>query len=232
MVNFATLRSFPTANSWCACLIPRVTSGSDAGSPVDSNLYIDSLLTTLVPLHARSLGLENVSLPNCAFKVPSTAVTNRDVSVELHGGWLLGLVSPGLARRGQCSAPGWLGMNITVGCYVSLDNAHLSYAGSAKGDSLLNTNRSIVLQAAPFSANALLEVTSTPGGVPRVRTWALQPFTFAVGTSPKLSLNTPRQATFDKEASKCAYASLSNVLLVAYREALERAVSATRLPLP
>lgn len=65
-----------------------------------------------------------------------------------------------------------------------------------------------------------------------MRTWALQPFTFAVGTSPKLSLNTPRQATFDKEASKCAYASLSNVLLVAYREALERAVSATRLPLP
>uniref|UniRef100_A0A0C9SEC9 Putative secreted protein n=1 Tax=Amblyomma americanum TaxID=6943 RepID=A0A0C9SEC9_AMBAM len=222
--------------SWrLSCLIPLVCMlmiGSQAGSPIDSNLYADGLFSTLVPLYARSLGLENASVPNCAFNVASTSVTNRDVNVELHGGRLLGLVIPGLARRGQCSAPGWLGLNVTLGCYVSLDNAHLSYAGSAKGDSLLNTNRSIVLQAMPVNASALLEVTSTPGGAPRVRTWALQPFTLAVGTSPKLSLNAARQATFDKEASKCVLSALSNILLVAYREALERSVSGTKLPLP
>ncbi|XP_077550249.1 uncharacterized protein LOC144163249 [Haemaphysalis longicornis] len=215
-------------------LLPACLSigGSSAGSPLESNAYADALFSTLVPIYARSLGLENTTVPNCAFKVASTGVTNRELTVELHNGRLFGLVTPGLRRRGDCSAPGWLGLNVTLGCYVSLDTAWLSYAGSAKGDSLLNTNRSIVLQAAPFNTNALLEVTSSPGGVPKVRTWALQPFTFVVATSPKLTLNAARQAAFDKEASKCAQAALSNVLLVAYREALERSVSGTKLPLP
>lgn len=140
-----------------------LVGGAFAGTKTDSNMYMDTLLSMIVPDKARSLGLDLVAVPNFRFKVKSTAVTNKDMKAEFHSGKLLGVVSPGLIRRGDCSAPGWLGSNITIGCYLSLDALHLSYLGSAKGDSLFNTNKSITLDVVPTNANAFIETTSTLG---------------------------------------------------------------------
>ncbi|CAN7998702.1 unnamed protein product, partial [Ixodes hexagonus] len=137
--------------------------GGIAGSKFESNLYMDSILSTVLPANARSLGLDSVDVASYKFTVPSTAVTNRDLVVEFHGGKLAGLVSPGLVRWGDCSAPGWQGLNVTLGCYLSLDNLRLSYVGSAKGDSLLNTNKSLSINVVPVKSYAFIEVTSSIG---------------------------------------------------------------------
>lgn len=205
-------------------------SGAFAGTKTDSNMYMDTLLSMIVPDKARSLGLDLVAVPNFRFKVKSTAVTNKDMKAEFHSGKLLGVVSPGLIRRGDCSAPGWLGSNITIGCYLSLDALHLSYLGSAKGDSLFNTNKSITLDVVPTNANAFIETTSTLGGRPTLRTWRILPINFVIGTSPALSLNSARKKAFNDEVSKNAQTAILNVLLIGYKQALEASVQSTRMP--
>ncbi|KAG0422216.1 hypothetical protein HPB47_001958 [Ixodes persulcatus] len=142
---------------------PSVQRGVLAGSKYDSNVYIDSIVSTVLPANARSLGLDSVDVASYAFIVKSTSLTNRDLHAEFHGGKLVGLVSPGLVRWGDCSAPGWQGFNVTLGCYLSLDNLHLSYVGSAKGDSVLNTNKTISLNVVPVKSSAFIEVTSGSG---------------------------------------------------------------------
>ncbi|XP_029827026.2 uncharacterized protein LOC115312287 [Ixodes scapularis] len=207
-------------------------AGVLAGSKYDSNVYIDSIVSTVLPTNARSLGLDSVDVPSYAFIVKSTSLTNWDLHVEFHGGKLVGLVSPGLVRWGDCSAPGWQGFNVTLGCYLSLDNLHLSYVGSAKGDSVLNTNKTLSLNVVPVKSSAFIEVTSGSGGIPSLRTWLIRPLNFSVGVTKPLTLNDQRKTAFQSEIAKHSQAALLNVLLVRFKEAVERSVRSVKMPKP
>lgn len=203
--------------------------GALAGSKFDSNIYMDHLLSVSFPQYVRAFGLTTSKLSSFSLKVKKTSVTNRDLKAEFHNGAMTGL---SLTRLGDCSPPGWQGTNVTLGCYVSLSSLRASYNGTAKGDNVLATNKTINVDAFFIGSKAFLETTSAPGSVPTVKTWSILPLTTRLSFSRKLDLNKTRQQKFESEVRRNVENSVTSALYLRVRDALNSAAEITKMPLP
>ncbi|XP_064462328.1 uncharacterized protein LOC135372795 [Ornithodoros turicata] len=203
--------------------------GAFSSTKLDSNRYLDNLLQVPYPQYVRALGLTSINLSGFQLKVKKTSLSNRDLKAEFHNGKL---THPTLTRLGDCSAPGWQGTNVTLGCYLSLGSLRVEYNGTAKGDNVLATNKSIDLTAFFMGSKAFLEVTSAPGSVPTLKTWSVLPLNTQLFFSKKLDLNASRQTAFETEVKRNVVSATLSALYGGIQHALTSAVGVTKTPLP
>ncbi|CAN7940295.1 unnamed protein product, partial [Ixodes hexagonus] len=203
--------------------------GAFAGSKQDANNYLDAVLRDFLPGNVRSLNLDPASVPAFNVKVDKTSFTNRDLKADFRPGFLYGL-SNVLKRRGDCGVPGYQGVNVTTGCYVSLDGLRFTFDGSATGFDLLKTRKDFSLDLVVERTNAFVEATSWQGRPAVLKTLTVTDVNFRINLNKSLHLNDKRQKKFNKAVSHAVQNLFLGVLYGPFREALSRSVG--RLPLP
>lgn len=137
-------------------------AGALSSTSEEANLYLDTLLSDLLPSAVRALNLDPAPVSSTNVTVRSTGFTNHDLRVVLTNIRLHGLASR-LRHRGDCDEPAWKGACLTTSCYVSLDGLRLSYDASARGFDWLGSRVKFAFQAVLSKANANIDVTSAFG---------------------------------------------------------------------
>ncbi|XP_064459072.1 uncharacterized protein LOC135369408 [Ornithodoros turicata] len=207
------------------CLVAGVFGASRIGA---SNRYVDELFHATLP---RMTGLEGSRLHDFALKVESNSVTNRDVKAEFHDGRMVGTLPPnGIRRDGNCSPPRIEFGATVVSCAVSLDGLKASYKGTVRGEDLTGTNRTIGVDATFAGTKGYIEVASTPGGTPTLRTWRVNPVVLHLTLSRELSLTSPRRKRFKEEVKKNFVSAANSFFYGDLHYALSNAVKFRPLP--
>lgn len=119
---------------------------------------MDTVLRDHFPGEARNSRVDPVSVPKFEVKVKKVLFTHRDFKAKFQNGNIYGLSN--VRRRGDCSAPGWQGANVTIGCYISLDGVRVSYQVTAKGHNLRGTKKEFSADFHVENTNAFVEITS------------------------------------------------------------------------
>ncbi|XP_029838795.3 uncharacterized protein LOC8053210 [Ixodes scapularis] len=210
-------------------LLAFLVAGALAGTPQDSNLYLDSVLRDHLPGNVRSLNLDPATLPELKVKVKSTFVTNRELKAELRNGAVHGL-STALRRRGDCSAPGYQGPNVTVGCNVNLDGVSVSYEVKAKGHNFAGIKTKYNLDLYVQNTNVFVEVTSWPPQAGVLKTLTLGGVDFRIVHGKSLGLNKKRQQAYDEELKRSVQGALISLIYGKFRDALNLSVSRVAMP--
>ncbi|KAM7303414.1 uncharacterized protein LOC8023395 [Ixodes scapularis] len=203
--------------------------GALSSTSEKANLYLDTLLSDLLPNAVRALNLDPAPVSSTNVTVPSTGFTNHDLRVVLTNIRLHGLASR-LRRRGDCNEPAWKGASLTTSCYVSLDGLRLSYDASARGFDWLGSRVKFAFQAVLSKANAYIDVTSAFGGHATLKTLRAPDLKFKVTQDRRINLNPLRQRTLEGRIAQISRLSLVNVLQGKFKEAFNDALAMAPFP--
>ncbi|XP_064472795.1 uncharacterized protein LOC135387615 [Ornithodoros turicata] len=199
-----------------------------AGQPeILTSNFLDNCLTVVLPQYTRRL--EDYALESFNLKVKKTGLTNRDLKAEFHDGKMSGLSAPpGLRRVGDCG-PVRQGLDTILGCYISLEGLKMSYSGSARGENLAGTNRSVDVEATLVQSKGFIELLRKPGSPPTLKSWTVLPLSFRLSFSRSLDLNSERKHGFEEQVKSNIEVASISVLYGPLREALVTAIDKTRL---
>ncbi|XP_077512130.1 uncharacterized protein LOC144123099 [Amblyomma americanum] len=197
-------------------LFASARGGYSAKDPLPAN-KIFILLNTKMKSYSNDYPLED-----CAWSMPVSTLGRPNVNVTMSDGHILNLIRPGLKPRGWCSAPGWLGNELTVGCYSFFENVIVAF-DIRLVQGLIHDHTVQIYAKAP-EIDVLIELASELGGRPRLRTWLVRPFNMTTWARPPLSVGSPEVDLINASSYKCMYDQLWKVLLGKYKEDLSTAV--------
>ncbi|XP_064459063.1 uncharacterized protein LOC135369397 [Ornithodoros turicata] len=206
----------------CIFLLSYLIRGAFSETAFESNRYMDSVLTLILP---RNSNLEGSDLRDFVFTVPGTSFFNPDLRAEFHDGRVTGLLPPGgLRREGDCSPPIHMDGNTHITCNISLFYLKAVYEGSIKGESLLNRNRTISVVASFPDTRANLDVISGPGVVPHVGAWTVDPINIYATFSKRLNLDSSRKRQFLAQVREHIESAMRGFFYGNLKDALQNAV--------
>ncbi|XP_077512139.1 uncharacterized protein LOC144123106 isoform X2 [Amblyomma americanum] len=171
--------------------------GYSMSDPTPGNKLL-SLLNTKVQSYNPG---NDYPVKGCSWLTPSTTQGDEDINFTMTHGHISNLVQPGLKPRGWCSSLGWLGNELTVGCY--------SFFSDVKAVFTISTShKKHIANGAPII-----------GGPPRLRTWLVRPFHLTTYSNRILEFS-------DRELNSiynCAYDRIWEVLHGKYKKDLSKA---------
>ncbi|CAN8019074.1 unnamed protein product [Ixodes persulcatus] len=210
-------------------LLSLFLNGALSSTSQEANLYLDTLLSDLLPSAVRALNLDPAPVSSTNVTVPSTGFTNHDLKVVLTNIRLHGLTSS-LRRRGDCSEPKWKGASLTTSCYLSLDGLRLSYDASARGFDWFGSRVKFAFQAVVSKANAYIDVASAFGGHATLQTLRISDLKFKVTQNQGINLNPLRQRTLEGHIHQISSLSLVKVFQGKFKEAFNDALAMAPFP--
>ncbi|XP_070378801.1 uncharacterized protein [Dermacentor albipictus] len=124
----------------------------DLSHDLIESLKVMKLLTTKMQAGTSP---QNITTSGCLF------ISEPKVTFNITSGKVYGLIVPGLEIRGFCSAPGWIGSEVTIGCYGSFNSVRAHFDGAA---TLNSTTHYVNFIATPSgSVDVLVELAAEPG---------------------------------------------------------------------
>ncbi|XP_065294813.1 uncharacterized protein [Dermacentor albipictus] len=211
--------------SKCKCTqVPNVRR-LDLSHDLIESLKVMKLLTTKMQAGTSP---QNITTSGCLF------ISEPKVTFNITSGKVYGLIVPGLEIRGFCSAPGWIGSEVTIGCYGSFNSVRAHFDGAA---TLNSTTHYVNFIATPSgSVDVLVELAAEPGGRARLRTWRVHPLNITVNPtypgflSRRMTKN--QLKTIDSKLSNCAANKIYEVLVRDYKKQLVQVVSDPSIDIP
>nr|XP_054929170.1 uncharacterized protein LOC129386000 [Dermacentor andersoni] len=148
MENSVLLQSFVTFAAIIAC------SRVDLSHDLIETLKVMKLLTTKMQAGTSP---QNITTSGCLF------ISGPQVTFNITSGKVYGLIAPGLEIRGYCSAPGWIGSEVTIGCYGFFNSVRAHFNGAA----IVNSSRHDVnfIATPAGSVDVLVELAAEPGNI-------------------------------------------------------------------
>lgn len=184
-------------------LLERDTSPPKGGSSSVSqaNDFIDVVLLQRMPALIReTAGLFPAApLPPHYFKVYKTAITNRDLKVNVTRGGIRNF-DTAVHRVGDC-IPAVIAGNTSVSCTLSFDGILAELVAVTKGDNLLGIVKSVDVEAIVYNTTGRLEVTAAPNRPGFVRTLFVETVNFDIRPGANLDLNEVRMNNFKTHIS-------------------------------
>lgn len=161
-------------------------------------------------------------------------VSPPNVTFNITGGTVNGLIRPGLKIRDYCSAPGWIGSEVTIGCYGFFNSVDVHFLGVA---AVNNTAHNVSFNATLASSiDVLVELAAEPGDRARLRTWLVQPLKVGVNPQYPQSLSSTMTAdqleAVNRSFSNCAADRIYEVLMQDYKDQLAQVVSGPSIDIP
>ncbi|XP_064488730.1 uncharacterized protein LOC135400761 [Ornithodoros turicata] len=207
-----------------------LATGALAGSKYEANSYIDTVLRNYLPNNVRNLKLDPASLPEFQVKLAGKNLL-KTFKAKLKHGQLNGL-SHVVKRRGDCSATGWQGRNVTLGCWLALDGLRSHFDVSSKGDSFFDSKKKYAVDLVVNNTNFFVEVTQQKPRLPSVKTLTVANISFNLTASKTLDLNSQRWKQLEASVKEVVQGGVRDLLYGPFRKALELSVKTLQLPTP
>ncbi|XP_064488732.1 uncharacterized protein LOC135400762 [Ornithodoros turicata] len=205
-----------------------LATGALAGSKYEANSYIDNVLRNYLPNNVRVQSLDPANLPEIKVKVPGKGLL-RTFKAKLTHGQLYGL-SHVVQRRGDCSAPGWQGGNVTLGCWLALDGLRSHFDVSSKGDSFFDSKKKYSVDLVVKNTNLFVEVSQQKPRSPYVKTLSVADLSFDLRSSKTLDLNSKRWKQLEASLKEAVQGGVRSLLFGPFKQALDLSVQALQLP--
>ncbi|XP_077555891.1 salivary anticoagulant protein P23-like [Haemaphysalis longicornis] len=179
---------------------PEVNGGSVKGTSRntvrEANDFIDVVLLQRMPELVRATpGLYPVArLPPFKFKVYKTAITNRDLKVNVTEGDFKNF-DTAVHRVGDCNRMLVAG-NTSITCTFKFDGIAADLAAVTKGDSLLGVVKRVYVEAVVYNTTGRFDVTAAQNRPGYVRTFYVEHVHFDIKVSNNLDLNRVRMCNF------------------------------------
>ncbi|XP_077516417.1 salivary anticoagulant protein P23-like isoform X2 [Amblyomma americanum] len=179
-----------------ALLLCVVAYVGGSNSVNEANDFIDVVILQRMPSLIRETpGLyPTAPLPPFAFKVYKTAITNRDLKVNVTRGGIKNF-DTSVQRVGNCD-PKVVAGNTSVTCMLSFDGITTDLVAVTKGDNLIGTVKEVDVQAVVYNTTGMFEVTAAPNRPGFVRTFFVEHIKLAVTPGSNLDLNAIRMSNF------------------------------------
>uniref|UniRef100_G3MRY7 Salivary secreted protein n=1 Tax=Amblyomma maculatum TaxID=34609 RepID=G3MRY7_AMBMU len=176
------------------CVVAYVAGGSNKVN--EANDFIDVVLLQRMPMLIRDTpGLyPTAPLPPFTFKVYKTAITNRDLKVNVTRGGIKNF-DTAVRRVGDCD-PKVVAGNTSVTCVISFDGIASDMVAVTKGDNLLGTIKDVGVQAVVYNTTGTMEVTAARNRPGFVRTFFVEHVKLEVTPGDNLDLNAVRMSNF------------------------------------
>lgn len=214
-----------------AILFASVLAAAHLSTVRDSNRFLDVLLEDKVPMNLREYRTiyPTANVPEFKFKIPSTGVTNREVSVKVKPGTIRGF-DTGVRRTGECHPPVLIEGNVTIACLIDFGGINASFKTEVKGDTIVRKEKTVYVNVTVVDTVARFEATAMPGRPGSLRTFYIEHINLHTVPDKKLNLNTERQRKFSQEIEEVLQSTIYNLLYTEYKTALERAIEKTPFP--
>ncbi|XP_077555890.1 salivary anticoagulant protein P23-like isoform X2 [Haemaphysalis longicornis] len=179
---------------------PEVNAGSVKGTsrnPVrEANDFIDVVLLQRMPELVRATpALYPVArLPPFTFKVYRTALTNRDLKVNVTEGGFKNF-DTAVHRVGDCH-PMLVAGNTSITCTFKFDGIAADLIAMTKGDNILGVVKTVYVEAVVYNTTGRFEVTAAQNRPGYVRTFYVEHANFDIKVSNNLDLNQVRMRNF------------------------------------
>ncbi|CAN7988716.1 unnamed protein product, partial [Ixodes hexagonus] len=197
----------------------------------DSNNFMDSvLLEKMPPLVKSSLKLYPfATMEDFKFKVPSTAITNRELRASLRSGAIRGF-EDGIHRVGDCEIPTLVSGNTSIICVLDFNGLNASLSAEVAGDSLSAPTKMVTVNVAVVDTAGRFEASALPDKPGVVRTFYVEQINLRTTYGHNLHLNRPRQNKFVHEVEMRVHSALYHLLYGEYLRLLNQAVESAMLP--
>uniref|UniRef100_A0A6M2E867 Putative conserved secreted protein n=1 Tax=Amblyomma tuberculatum TaxID=48802 RepID=A0A6M2E867_9ACAR len=175
-------------------VVAYVEGGSDRVN--EANDFIDVVLLQRMPsLMKETPGLyPSAPVPPFSFKVYKTAITNRDLKVNVTRGAIKNF-DTSVRRVGNCD-PKVVAGNTCVTCKLSFDGIAADLVAVTKGDNLFGTVKNVDVQAVVYNTTGMFEVTAARNQPGFVRTFFVEHVNLEVTPGGNLDLNAIRMINF------------------------------------
>ncbi|XP_064487571.1 uncharacterized protein LOC135399767 [Ornithodoros turicata] len=211
-------------------LLGFLATGVLAGSKYESNSYFDTVLRNYLPHNIRARRLDPLTVRDMDVTVPGSLL-RHDFKAKFTNGSMFGL-STVVRRLGDCSAPGWMAGNITVGCYMSVNGLNVHYNVSSKGDTISNEKKKYTADITTKNTTVFVEVTQRKPRAASLKTFSVRKMALDVALSKRLDLNHNRMQDFVTTINRTVQRTVSDVLYDSLKNALDVSVRALHLPEP
>lgn len=189
---------------------------------IQANTFLDSVLrSSLLPTAA--------PLRDFEFKVKKTALTNRQVKAKFRNGSVQ-KTGP-VARSDDCSAPVWIGGNVTFMCSISLGTINATYEAEIKGETLLGKSKKALRASGVIpKTKAKFEATARPGFPLFIKNIFFESVDVESDFSKKISLNAERLKSLQDNFEKRVLSEVYNVLYSQYADLIKNTLQSTPFP--
>uniref|UniRef100_A0A0C9R6Q0 Putative secreted salivary gland peptide n=1 Tax=Amblyomma americanum TaxID=6943 RepID=A0A0C9R6Q0_AMBAM len=196
-------------------------SGSQVNSVTQANNFIDFVFLERMPnLIKDTPGLyPSAPLPPFTFTVEKTAITNRDLVVNVTMGGLKNF-DTAVRRFGDCE-PGEEAGNASITCRLSFDGIAADIFTMTKGDNLLATVKSVTVEAVVRNSTGLFDFTKAPNRPGFVRAFVVQHADFYITPGDNLDLNAIRMSEFTYYIARYLREELQSNLYGSYKRMLD-----------
>lgn len=201
--------------------------GSVNDSRVDeANDYIDMVLQQKLPqlFNISSKLYPSAPIPPFTFTVYKTAITNRDLKVNVTEGAFKNF-DWAVSRVGDCS-PVVVDRNTSISCTLKFDGIRADLVAVIQGDNIFGTVKTVNVEAVVYNTTGLLEVTRTKYRPGYLRTFYVENVSFNVKPSDNLHLNNARMRNFKtfitKELKEEFYRNIYGAYKILLRHACSR----------
>lgn len=180
---------------------PEVNAGSVKGGSRntvrEANDFIDVVLLQRMPELVRATpGLyPTAPLPPFSFKVYKTAITNRDLKVNVTEGGFKNF-DTSVHRVGDCN-PMLVAGNTSITCTLKFDGIAADLVAVTKGDNIFGVVKTVYVEALVYNTTGRFEVTAAPNRPGYVRTFYVDDVKFDIKHSDNLDLNQVRMRNFE-----------------------------------
>lgn len=192
----------------------------------EANDYIDTVLQQKLPhLFNRSSKLyPSAPIPPFTFTVYKTAITNRDLKVNVTEGAFKNFDSA-VSRVGDCN-PVVEERNTSISCTLKFDGITADLVAVTQGDDIFGTVKTVNVEAVVYDTTGRLEVTRTKYRPGYLRTYYVENVNFNIKTSDNLHLNNVRMRNFKtfitKELKEDFYSKIYGAYKILLRHACRR----------
>lgn len=192
-----------------------------SNSVVQANRFIDFVFLERMPNLIRETPAlyPSAPLPPFTFMVEKTAITNRDLKVNVTMGGLKNF-DTAVRRFGDCEPREESG-NSSITCRLSFDGIAADVFTLTKGDNLLGTVKSVNVEALVRNATGVFDFTKAPNRPGYVRTFAVPHVDFYVTPGDNLDLNAIRMSEFTSYIANYLRDELYSNLYGSYKRLLD-----------
>lgn len=215
---------------FCVVILTSLSYAS-SGPIRDANIFVDTIFQEKMPLFVKESPrlFPYATIEDFSFKVSKNGRTNRDLEVDMTRGEIHGL-DHAVQRQGDCRALDYYSENVTIFCSLTLQGLNVTFTALAKGDTLLDIQKTIWVNVAVRRTAAFFEASTYTGRDATVFTFHIGSFQLSVTYGRSLILNEGRSQKFKEEISARVKEELMSIFNSEYKDLLSRAVESVRFP--
>uniref|UniRef100_V5H8W5 Putative conserved secreted protein n=1 Tax=Ixodes ricinus TaxID=34613 RepID=V5H8W5_IXORI len=198
---------------WCGFLLLGALGYAHAATVIEANNFVDTVLQERLPLVVRQSPslFPAAHIPVFNFLVPSNAITNRDLDVNMTEGMIHGL-DTALRRMGDCQSRDVKDGFPSILCTLDLNEVNTTFLALTRGDNVVRSLKHIWVHAVTVDSIARLEITGSQTRVASLRAFDVQNLHFVTTYDRELHLNTDRSRQFKEHVELKVKEALQDIM--------------------